>query len=148
MTGDPMDKGEGERLERGRRRRFWGLVGFFLAIGMVLGFVFGFTSAHRDESLAETAWGLPDGVLIALLAGAILAFSYGCWTFLKAIDEVELTDNLWASTASYYAYCVLFPSWWVLGQAGITAPPRHWVIFFAALAAGGAVYLYRKWRAR
>ncbi|QIK96244.1 hypothetical protein G7076_07095 [Sphingomonas sp. HDW15A] len=67
---------------------------------------------------------------------------------MKTIDEVELADNLWGSTVSYYAYAVLFPSWWVLGRADITPEPNHWIIFFVSLAAGMAVYGYRKWRAR
>lgn len=89
MTGKTMSKSEGERLEQGRRRKFWRIIGF-----------------------------------------------------------VELADNLWGSTAGYYAYSVLFPSWWVLGQAEITTEPNHWAIFFLSLAAGSAVYVYRKWRAR
>lgn len=148
MTGVVMDKGEGERLERGRRRRFWTVIGMLLAAGAVTGFVAGYAGAHRDIAPQALLRTLPDVAVIAFLAFAIAGFSYGCWAFLKTIDEVELADNLWGSTASYYAYAVLFPSWWLLGQAGITPQPNHWAIFFASLVAGLAAYAYRKWRAR
>ena len=146
--GAVMDKGEGERLEQGRRRRFWTVIGLLLAAGAVTGFVAGYAGAHQDVPPDAMLRTVPDGVVIAFLAFAIAAFSYGCWAFLKAIDEVELADNLWGSTASYYAYAVLFPSWWLLSQAGITPQPNHWAIFFASLTAGLAAYGYRKWRAR
>ena len=148
MMGQAMDKGEGELLESRRRRRFWGVIAALTGLGMVLGFVFGFASAHNEIPLEEAAAAIPDGLVIALVAFAIAGFTWGCWAFMKSIDEVELADNLWGSTASYYAYAVLFPSWWVLSQAGITAPPNHWLIFFLSLAAGLALYGYRKWRAR
>ncbi|WP_118856972.1 hypothetical protein [Sphingomonas mesophila] len=145
---EPPTVGEGERLERERRRRYWRIVGILLGIGMVLGFAFGFAGAHNDVPLGEAAGMLPDWAVLSLLAAAIAAFTYSCWAFIRAIDEVDLADNLWGSTASYYAYAVLFPSWWVLGQAGITGEPDHWLIFFVSLAFGLAVYGYRKWRAR
>ena len=148
MMVEAMGKGEGELLEHGRRRKFWRVVGFMFVAGMILGAIGGFVGAHNDIPLSETFTAIPDAAVIAIVAFGFAAFTYGCWAFTKAIDEVELADNLWGSTASYYAYAVLFPSWWVFGQAGITAPPNHWVIFFASLAFGMAVYGYRKWRAR
>ena len=148
MTGAVMDKGEGERLESARRRRFWTVIVILNVIGLLIGFSFGYVSGHRGIPLAQAGEALPDGVVVALVAGGIAAFSYGCWAFFKTIDEVELADNLWASTASFYAYAVLFPSWWVFSQAGIASGPNHWAIFFVSLAAGLVVYGYRKWRAR
>lgn len=146
--GSAMNTGDGERLERARRRRFWTVIALLSLIGLAIGFAFGFASGRRAMPLAQAGATLPDGIVVALVAAAIAAFSYGCWAFLRAIDEVELADNLWGSTASFYAYAVLFPSWWVFGQAGITPPPAHWTIFFVSLAAGLLVYGYRKWRAR
>lgn len=148
MTGVTMDKGEGERLERQRRRKFWSVIGVLLLTGAVTGFFAGLAGSQRDATPDAIFEALPAGVVIGFLAFAIATFTYGCWAFVKAIDEVELTDNLWGSTASYYAYAVLFPSWWVLGQAGLAPQPNHWAIFLASLAAGLAVYGYRKWRAR
>lgn len=80
------------------------------------------------------------------IAAMIAAFSYGCWSFARAVDELEIADNLWGSTASYYFYAVTFPAWWALWKLEAVSEPQHWVIFFGTLAAGGAVYLWRKWR--
>lgn len=143
-----MLEGEGERLERSRRRRYWRVLVGLAAGGMAVGFVFGFVSGHRDVPLDQAVAAVPDGAVIALLAFAIATFTYGCWAFLQSIDEVDLADNLWGSTASYYTYAILFPSWWVLGQAGISSAPNHWTIFVVSLVAGLAVYGFRKWRAR
>ena len=148
MTGKTMSKSEGERLEQGRRRKFWRIIGFVLVAGMIVGGVTGYVGAHNEVPIEQTFTAMPDATVIALVLLGAAAFTYGCWAFMKAIDEVELADNLWGSTAGYYAYSVLFPSWWVLGQAEITTEPNHWAIFFLSLAAGSAVYVYRKWRAR
>ncbi len=148
MMGAMMDKGEGERLESGRRRRYWTVLGGLGLVGGVVGFIFGFAGGYHGLPIDQTASALPDGVVVALIAFAVAGFTYGCWAFIKTIDEVDLADNLWGSTASYYGYAVTFPSWWALGQAGITPAPDHWVIFFVSLAAGLAAYGYRKWRAR
>jgi hypothetical protein len=148
MMGEVMSKGEGELMEHGRRRKYWRVIGFILIAGMILGAVTGYVGAHNDVPIEEAFTALPESAVIALVAFGVAAFTWGCWAFTKAIDEVELADNLWGSTASYYAYAVLFPSWWVLGRAEVAAPPNHWVIFFLSLTAGMAVYGYRKWRAR
>lgn len=148
MMGGPMTDGEGERLERTRRRKFWSVLGWVFVAGLVAGGVFGFVEGHHGAEFGDSLRAAPDAVVIAMLAAAIAAFTYGCWVFARAIDEVELADNLWGSTASYYAYAILFPAWWVLSKAQIAPPPDHWLIFFVSLGAGLAVYFWRKWRAR
>ena len=148
MMGEVMSNSEGERLEQERRRKFWRVVGLIFVSGMVFGGVMGFVGAHNEIPFDEAFTAMPDAAVIAFVVLGMAAFTWGCWAFMRAIDEVELVDNLWGSTAGYYAYAMLFPAWWVLGQADIVAPPNHWAIFFLSLAAGGVVYLYRKWRAR
>lgn len=148
MTGVTMSKGEGELLEYRSRRRFWRVVGFITIAGMIVGAVTGFVGGRNDVPIEEAFAAIPDWGVIALVAFALVTFTWGCWAFMKTIDEVELADNLWGSTASYYTYAVIFPSWWVLGRADVAPEPNHWIIFFVSLAAGMAVYGYRKWRAR
>ena len=55
------------------------------------------------------------------MALSLAAFAYGTWRFVKVIDEVELVDNLWGSTAGYYVYAALFPMWWALAKGGVVA---------------------------
>lgn len=141
-----MERGEGERLLADRRRRFWGWIIGLAAAGGVSGFVAGFVMGHEDAGL-EAVTSLPDATKFAIVALLIAIFSYGTWRFAREIDEVEMADNLWGSTAGYYAYAVLFPAWWLLWKMEALREPNGWAIFWVAFVAAGAVYLWRKWQA-
>jgi len=119
-----------------------------LIAGMVLGLFTGITAASKDIASAEIWTKIPQSLAVGVIAVSLAAFVYGCWRFYKAIDEVELVDNLWASTAAYYLYATLFPVWWALGKADVLPEPSDWGIYFAALGGGALAYLWRKWRAR
>lgn len=140
--------GEGERQAAQRRRTFWISIGVLMASGALVGFSIGTTAAHRDIAMADIWASLPRPLAVAIVAFALATFFYGTWRFTKAIDEVELADNLWGSTASYYVYATLFPTWWALSKIDVVPEPNDWAIFLAALGGGGAIYLWRKWRAR
>ena len=148
MTGTAMQMGEGEFRERARRRRFWMVIGGIAAAGMITGFVSGVLAAYNQVPPDQVWASIPDGIAIGFVAVALIAFNIGCWAFVRAIDEVELVDNLWGSTIGFFVYAMLFPAWWVLGEAGVVGEPNHWFIFAASLGAGGIAYLWRKWRAR
>lgn len=77
-----------------------------------------------------------------------LAVAYGSWRFFATVDELELADNLWGSLVAFYTYAILFPAWWALATIGQAPEPDQWVIYGVTLAAGGAAYLFRKWRTR
>ncbi len=149
MMGEVMtEAGEGERQEARRRRIFWMCVGGMLIAGMVLGLFTGITAASKDIASAEIWTKIPQSLAVGVIAVSLAAFAYGCWRFYKVIDEVELVDNLWASTAAYYLYATLFPVWWALAKANVLPEPSDWGIYFAALGGGALAYLWRKWRAR
>jgi hypothetical protein len=144
-----MDRlGEGERKAAQRRRTFWMSIVVLMASGAVVGFFIGSTAARRDLAIGDIWASLPRPLAVGIVALALAAFFYGTWRFTKAIDEVELADNLWGSTASYYVYATLFPTWWALSKIDLVPEPNDWAIFLAALGGGGAIYLWRKWRAR
>jgi len=142
------ERGEGERMEIRRRRRFWWTVAPVFASAATLGAFIGANGVRRGLSFDQVWSSLSVPVVAGLVARALLIFAYGTWRFVKVIDEVELVDNLWSSTASYYLYAMLFPAWWALAQANILPRPHDWAIYFSALAGGGLVYVWRKWRAR
>lgn len=149
MMGDVMtEAGEGERQEARRRRMFWMSIGALFIAGMVLGFFTGITAAIENVEIDEIWTRIPQSLAVGVIVVSLAMFIYGCWRFYKAIDEVEMLDNLWGSAASYYLYATLFPVWWALGKANLLPEPSDWGIYFAALGAGGLVYLWRKWRAR
>ncbi len=138
--------GEGERAERERRRKFWFAIGATAIFGLPIGFIVGRSAGRNGGSMSEAFSGLPPAVTIGLLALAVLGFLWGCWIFFKNIDEVEIVDNLWGSTAGFYFYMIAFPVWWVLWKAQLANEPSDWIILAATLAFGTIVYLYRKWR--
>lgn len=146
MMGATMTSGE--QLHRASRTRFWRTLAIAGAGGVPMGFAvgFGFGISRGD---IDTFWNwAPDWLIIILLVVSIAGILYGSWRFHRSIDEVELTDNLWSSWAAYGVYAMLFPTWWVLGKAGLTSPPNDWVIYLAALLGGLSCYGWRKWRAR
>ena len=149
MMGEAMTKlGEGELMEARRRRLLWTTIGIIMFGGAVIGFIAGLTAAMNKVSINEVWTALPAPAMIGLVLFTLACFFYGTWRFAKAADEVEIADNLWGSTASYYVYATLFPVWWVLAKARIVPEPQDWTIYFAALGGGGAIYLWRKWQAR
>jgi hypothetical protein len=139
--------GEGERLLHARRKRLWGSLAVLAIAGGTTGFAAGFYAGHQELG-PEVLTGLPDAVKFAAVGIMTLAFFFGCYRFAAAVDELEIADNLWSSTASYYFYAAAFPAWWALWKLEAVGEPRHWLIYFGALAAGGAIYLWRKWRHR
>lgn len=141
-----MQTGEGERLLAAKRRRFWGWVVGLMLAGAAAGFVTGLLTSE-DNGGAAAVTTLPAAVKFAIVAALIAAFAYGTWRFAQEVDELEIADNLWGSTAGYYAYVVLSPAWWLLWKMEAAPEPNHWAIFLAAGAAATAVYLWRKWRA-
>ena len=146
MTGESMTSGE--QLHRASRKRFWRTLAVAGAGGVPMGFAvgFGFSISRGD---IDTFWDwAPDWLIIVILVFSVASILYGSWRFYRSIDEVELADNLWGSTASYSVYATLFPLWWVLGKAGIVSEPHDWAIYLVALGAGTLMYLGRKWRAR
>jgi hypothetical protein len=138
---------EGENLHAQLRKRYWRNLTIAGIGAAPIGFGVGWYAHHSNGEIDAFWSAAPDWAVIALLALAITALLFGSWRFYRSIDEVELLDNLWASSASYTAYILLFPTWWVLGKAGIAQEPNDWLIFFAALGSGTAFYLWRKWRA-
>ncbi len=145
---DMSEPGAGERLEAQRRRRLWGSVGVLFVAGAISGAVTGYGAASRNLKINEIWASLPQPAVLALVGIALAVFVAGCWRFYRSIDEVELGDNLWASTASYYVYATLFPVWWVLAKANILPQPGGWTIYAIALGGGAIIYIWRKWRAR
>lgn len=136
--------GEGERLHAQRRRRFWTILGGLFVLGGVAGFASGFLAGFNDARQGGWSAYLTVGTIgiFVLAVGA----AYGSWRFFKNVDEVEVADNLWSSLVGFYAYGILFPSWWALNRLGQAPEPDGWLIFGASMITAVGVYLYRKLR--
>ena len=142
-----MTAGEGERLEKERRRKFWRLVFLLAGIGGAAGFVFGFIHGAADatgEPVSDTARSIAALALVVAVVGG----GYFSWRFFKSADEVEVTDNLWASLIGFYVYGFAFPTWWALAWLDATPQPVDWIIYAAAMLIATAAYGVRKCSSR
>ena len=111
------------------------------------GFISGFVAGHADA----TGTVLPDWTLNLGAAGVVLAAiaaAYGSYRFFVSVDEVEVADNLWGSLIGFYAYALLFPTWWLLHELDRVPEPDDWVIFGFAIVTALAAYGVRKWQQR
>lgn len=146
MMGKQMSEQlSGEQIERKLRRRFWATIVAFLLIGAVGGSLAGWSMAMSEQGRQAA---LSPVMVWSLLGGMLAAFWIGCWIYYRSIDEVDLLDNLWGSTAGFSVYVTLFGSWQFLNLFDVAAEPDHQGIFAASMIAAMAVYLWRKWRAR
>lgn len=149
MTGSGAimvnESGVGARAERTRRRKFWGVLGGLAIAGGITGFAWGFLGVNPDWRGAARAY---PAVVYLIVGAEIIAFAYGSWVFFRNVDEVEVTDNLWASLVGLYVYSVLLPSWALLAYLEVAPEPSHWVIYAATLVSAGIVYSWLKLRRR
>jgi Mn2+/Fe2+ NRAMP family transporter len=140
---EPRDIGE-QRL-RSQHRRYVRILGWIFGISMVLG---------ASGAMIAEIWGrdpagrlaLPPAAAIALVAAFVLIVAVGSWLYFRAIDELELEANKWASTIAINFYAVLFPGWWALSLAKLTPPPDDWIIYAATLVVALLAFLWRRLR--
>ena len=142
-----MTVGEGERLERERRRKFWRTIVVMAVVGGGSGLLFGSIYGQADgagEPLSDTAR------LIAALALLIatLGAAFVSWRFFATIDEVEVGDNLWSALVGFYVYGFAFPTWWALSWLGAAPEPVDWILYAVVMLSTAATYGARKWRNR
>jgi uncharacterized membrane protein YfcA len=138
------DDASGEARERAQRRKFWAVLGIITLVGMTVGAVLGYQFAHHDFDPDAALSAIPPWLIVSAALLYVLSVSWGTWRFVKVIDEVELQDNLWGSTAGFYFYGLAFPLWWGLWTAGLVPEPNDWAMFIATVVAGMLVYGMRK----
>lgn len=132
----------GEARHKARQKALLRWFGMAMVAGFVAGMVGGFAGALVADGL------LPVPVLIGLWALTVALFIWFSRDFYRRIDEVDLIDNLWASTVAFYAYTIVFGSWYVFHDIGLIGPPQQLTIFNITIAAGIVAYGARKlgWR--
>jgi ABC-type antimicrobial peptide transport system permease subunit len=142
-----MIAGEGERLEKERRKKFWRLVFLLGAVGGAAGFVFGFIHGAADASGQPVSGTARTMAALALMV-ATIGGGYFSWRFFTSADEVEVTDNLWASLIGFYVYGFAVPLWWGLWWLKVAPKPVDWIIYVVVMLSATAAYGVRKWRSR
>lgn len=132
----------GEARLKAKRNAFFRYFGLAMLAGFIGGMMSGVAAGMVEEGI------LPIGVLIALWGVTVALFVWFCGDYFRRVDELDLLDNLWASTIGLYGYVVVFGSWYLFHQVGIAPAPDQIAIMLATLAITTAAYVARKlgWR--
>lgn len=132
----------GEARLKAKRNAFLRYFGLAMLAGFIGGMMSGVAAAMVEDG------SLPRSVLIAIWTVTVGLFVWFCRDYFRRIDELDLLDNLWASTIGLYGYVVVFGTWYLFHDVGIAPAPDQIVIMLATLAIATAAYLARKagWR--
>ncbi|RPF70318.1 hypothetical protein [Aurantiacibacter spongiae] len=128
----------GEERFRRKRRRFWGFYVASVLASMAVAGGLGLAAGLFENG------DLPGGAVIAIWIAAVLGFAWFSWWWFRRIDEVDLLDNLWASTIAFYAYVIAFGSWTILGDTQLVPPVDHGLIALFSVGVLVLAYLARK----
>ena len=132
----------GETRLKAKRNAFFRYFALAVLAGFVAGMMSGVAAALVEDGI------LPTSVLIALWAATVALFVWFCRDYFRRIDELDLLDNLWASTIGLYGYVVVFGTWYLFHQVGIAPEIDQIAVMLATLAITTAAYIARKlgWR--
>ena len=133
-----MTKGQGERAERSRSLRFWGIMAGF----MLLGGIGGAAMVVMERSGGALSTALAVGMVALGTAGV----GAGAWWFLRDIDEVERRDNYVSCTIGLNFYLIFYIDWYFLWKGAVVREPDHEVLFLATMGVMAATYVWKKLR--
>jgi hypothetical protein len=117
---------EGERLERGRRRRKYAIFALIFALAFPVGFAVGFTEAD-DLLVMNDRWppALAAGLSLAYL-GLVIG---GAIALNRQVDEVERLLKYKTATAAATAYVIAYPTWFLWWKGGFVPEPMHVALY-------------------
>ncbi|NYT40913.1 hypothetical protein HZY97_09115 [Sphingomonas sp. R-74633] len=133
-----MTEGPGERAEKSRSNRFWGLMAGFMLLGGVIGA--GMVVMEHNQGV------LPAAVAIGIVVLLTLGIGGGTWWFLRSVDEVERRDNYLASTIALNFYLIAYANWYFLWKGAVVPEPDHEALFIATMIVMAAAYFWKKLR--
>ncbi|MCL4673652.1 MAG: hypothetical protein KJZ64_12120 [Sphingomonadaceae bacterium] len=137
---DPAQSGEA-RL-KARYKAFIRHLALAALIGIAAGALSGVTLARVEDGA------LPKSVFIGLWSFMVALFVWFTRDYFRRIDEVDLIDNLWASTIGLYGYIAAFCSWFMFHRIGLTPPPGQLTILLTTVIIATIAYFVRKVRQR
>lgn len=127
MTDSTDSTITGEQRLRSRRNKFW----TYCALGFVIAAAAGAVSGLAGQGFKDGV--LPLWALIACWAAVAIGFVWFTRDYYSRVDELDLSDNLWANTVALYGYLVLLGSWQFFHEAGLVIEPQQWIIAGATL---------------
>ena len=128
----------GEQQLRRKRRKFYTYVALAIVAAFVAGIASGAVGALASRGV------LPAWLVWGLWVVMTVIFVWFSRDYFRRIDELDLLDNLWASTIGFYVYVVLFGSWYFFADLGLAPPMNHFIIFFVSFGALSLAYLARR----
>ena len=104
---------------KARRMRLARYVLFGFLVAVALGMGTGFVGTM-----------VTDGAMPAAMLGGIwtLVLAASIWfsrDYFRKVDELDLLDNLWASTIALYAFFGAAATWFVFHDAGLAPSPSY-----------------------
>lgn len=128
----------GEQRHKSRRSAFFRYVAIAFAVALVAGAVTGV-----GASMVKVG-DLPLGVLIAIWFVVTIAFIWFSRDYFRKVDELDLSDNLWACTIGLYGNMIAYGTWWFFNHAGALTEPDAGAIFWITFALTAVAYFARR----
>lgn len=139
LSGTPQS---GEARLKARRSAFWRYVALSLAVSFTVGITAGMAAGLVSKGI------LPTALMIVLWLLTMIGFAWATRDYFRRIDEVDLQDNLWASTIGLYVYVVTLGSWVVFNEIDVLPAPQQYIIAAITFSSALVAYGIRKlgWR--
>ena len=136
-TSDPAAP-TGETRHTTRRRSFFR----YLIVAIVVSLLAGMASG-AGAAMVESGT-LPPAALYLALALLVPAMIWFTRDYFRRIDELDLLDNLWASTIGLYFYIIAYALWFIVADAELVGESHSFGLFIATLGVTLGAYLLRK----
>jgi hypothetical protein len=114
----------------------------YLALTLFAGFIGGVVTGWAGRLATTEA--LPVPLFVGLWLAVLVAFVWFTRDYFRRVDELDLLDNLWASTIAVYAFFAAAGSWFVFHDIGIAPPPSGEALGLFTFAALLIAYAARK----
>ena len=131
----------GERKLRAQARRRAIPIVLMLLLGFALGLGLGLSSARDGRWPA-----LPPALV--WIGVALIAVTAGILTlvWLRRVDEVEVTDQLWSGFFALQVFAIGAPCWELLAATGAGPPVNRHAVYVSTFVVMTLVYLWRRFR--
>jgi drug/metabolite transporter (DMT)-like permease len=110
---------------------------------VVLGLVAGIVLALSEENWLPRLPPALAWVGAALLAAAVVGLN-AIW--IRRVDEVEISDQLWSSFVGLQAFILTATCWELLAATGAATPVHRYGLYLATFTATCAAYFWRRLR--
>jgi len=129
-----------------RKRLYWGCLVAAVLLGALSAIL---TYSGAEDFTIDPIFGdgaLSPGIAVTLALLWVVGLAILVPLYERVIDDHERQAYLRAGLASYYAFVIPIPAWWVLHRADLAPPVDAMLLFLLAFLVNLAVYLWLKFR--